>query len=224
MRSLYILFLFFAVTKFYSQEKKENCKVLLANISQKYKGKCLNGLAEGKGEAKGEDSFVGLFHEGYPEGKGKYTFKNGNFFEGYWKKGKKDGEGVFTFYLNEQEMVQKGFWVDDEFVGAADPKNLINVTTESNIVNYSVKKEPNDKSNIAISIYDANVIFVPQNFEISISSGTKEAEIKQYKVKNFSLPFFCEISYSIFTAVGERVCRFSFEVTKPGNYELMIFN
>ncbi len=42
----------------------EKCQVRDQDISATFKGGCKDGLAEGKGTAKGKDVFVGIFHEG----------------------------------------------------------------------------------------------------------------------------------------------------------------
>ena len=59
-----------------------------------YKGTCKNGLANGHGTAIGIDSYTGQFLNGYPEGNGKYTWKNGSWYDGAWKKGVDDGKGT----------------------------------------------------------------------------------------------------------------------------------
>ena len=219
-KKIQMLLLLFSILFFYSQ----NCKVLINTISESYKGKCLNGLAEGKGEGKGEDKYIGVFHEGLPEGKGKYIYKNGNTFEGNFKMGKKEGKGIFTFLIGDNKMVQKGFWVNDEYVGISDTKELISITDRTNVSDYKIEKEENQNNKIRISIIETNLIFVPRKFEIDFNSGTKFLESKYIDVVNFSLPFHCEIRYSIFTSGGEKLCRFSFDITKSGNYQLQIIN
>lgn len=51
-------------------------------ISGKYTGKCLNGLANGKVNQFGEDTYIGKSSkDGLPDGKGKYLYKNGDIFQ-----------------------------------------------------------------------------------------------------------------------------------------------
>jgi hypothetical protein len=63
-----------------------------------YQGDCDEDteLAQGQGEARGADSYVGLFVKGKPDGKGTYTWENGARLEGNFKDGKADGIGVFV--------------------------------------------------------------------------------------------------------------------------------
>ena len=53
----------------YSQDSTKTCKVELKNLTGFYQGECKNGFAHGKGEAKGEHRYVGMFKYGLPNGK-----------------------------------------------------------------------------------------------------------------------------------------------------------
>lgn len=63
-----------------------------------YEGDCdeKSETANGHGEAKGADTYVGTFVNGWPEGKGVYTWENGAHLEGTFKRGKADGPGVYV--------------------------------------------------------------------------------------------------------------------------------
>jgi hypothetical protein len=62
-----------------------------------YEGDCdKHEVAHGHGEAKGADTYVGDFVNGWPEGKGTYTWENGARLEGTFKKGRADGPGVYV--------------------------------------------------------------------------------------------------------------------------------
>ena len=82
----HLLFVLFLSAMFLSGMTQEAApyKVLLNEISGSYKGGCRDGLAEGKGNAEGEDRYSGEFKAGLPDGKGKYTYKNGNVYNGYF--------------------------------------------------------------------------------------------------------------------------------------------
>jgi MORN repeat len=68
-----------------------------AYIRGDYQGDCdeETELAQGRGEAKGADSYVGNFVKGRPEGKGVYTWENGARLDGSFKVGKAHGPGVY---------------------------------------------------------------------------------------------------------------------------------
>ena len=62
----------------YTVIAQENCLVLKPEISGKYTGKCKNGLANGKGKSVGQDTYIGQFSKGWPQGSGTYTWANGD--------------------------------------------------------------------------------------------------------------------------------------------------
>jgi len=97
------------------------CTVLLKAISGNYAGDCRNGLAEGSGQATGEDFYKGDFVKGYPEGKGLYIWKNGATYEGEWKKGMRNGTGIYRFKTEIKDSVLDGQWKNDKFIGKKAP-------------------------------------------------------------------------------------------------------
>ncbi len=211
-------------TKNYSQEKNENCKVLMSTISQNYTGECYNGLANGKGKAIGIDTFVGYFKDGLPNGKGKYTFQNGSLFEGNWNMGKKEGEGKFTFFISKRKMVQKGFWLNDEYFGNTDPNEFFVIKNKSNIPYYNFTRNDDEKNKLVFSMIASNLKFVPINFALKTSSGIKINGLKEITISDFSLPFHFEVEYVIFKSGNLVTCSFAFDINKPGNYELQLIN
>lgn len=79
------------------------CKVLDPDIAETYKGGCKDGLADGRGEAKGKDSYVGNFRAGLPHGKGTYVWHlSGNRYEGDWVNGKRTGKGITIIQNNQR--------------------------------------------------------------------------------------------------------------------------
>ncbi|GAB1394994.1 hypothetical protein MASR1M60_31580 [Rhodocyclaceae bacterium] len=75
------------------------CKVADQDIAASYKGGCKDGLADGKGEARGRDSYVGEFKAGLPHGQGTYVWADSNKncrtakcvrkFVGEWSQGRR---------------------------------------------------------------------------------------------------------------------------------------
>jgi hypothetical protein len=82
-----------------------------------YEGDCeeKNEIAQGHGEAKGADSYVGNFVKGRPEGKGVYTWENGARLEGMFKAGKASGPGT---YVSAKGVRYEGPFVDGKLLGA----------------------------------------------------------------------------------------------------------
>lgn len=107
------------ITAFYTGSGwAQDCKVIPGPISVSYEGECKNGKANGKGKATGLDTYEGDFVAGYPEGKGKYTWKTGDWYEGTWKKGAREGNGEMHYKQDlKADSVLTGIWKKDQYVG-----------------------------------------------------------------------------------------------------------
>ena len=97
----------------------QNCEVKIDSLKGSYTGECYKGMANGNGTAVGIDIYAGNFKNGYPDGNGKYTWKNGNWYDGYWKKGLFEGEGTLhvakTITTDSSEL--KGYWAKGKYIG-----------------------------------------------------------------------------------------------------------
>lgn len=205
----------------------DSCRVLAGKISGTYSGKCLNGLANGKGKSIGEDTYTGNFKDGLPDGKGKYIFKNGDIFQGYWKNGQKDGKGEFEYTLNGKKYKLTGYWKKDEFAGAMDPDVSYRVTSATGINNYTFEKNESGGENgneITISVSSAFTDYVPQDLKIENSSGKVLRNGKKTGITQYFCPLHCEISYTILISDTRKQCRFIFEVMEAGNYTIILSN
>lgn len=207
-----------------SAQQSDSCKVLLSEISGEYVGKCINGLADGKGIAKGIDTYRGMFKKGLPEGKGEYIYQNGNSFTGNFSHGQKHGMGKFIYFINGKENVQKGYWSNGEYAGVSKPDEFYRVTNMSGIEHYSIKKVEGYENQITISFEAVMVRNVPEDLEITISSGELVKENKNYSAYHYSLPVNCSMQFVIRTAMGIRLCNFSFDILAPGKYVVLISN
>jgi hypothetical protein len=96
---------------------QSECRVLLPAISGNYSGKCKHGLADGKGNATGEDFYKGDFVKGLPDGKGIYIWKNGATYDGEWKMGMRDGYGIYSYKFQSRDSILEGEWKNDKYVG-----------------------------------------------------------------------------------------------------------
>lgn len=126
-----------------------NCKVNDVDINKEYRGECRNGLANGKGRAKGRDVYFGEFKDGNAHGQGSYTWATGDTYEGSWVNGErvhgkyKDKDGTYEGdFLNRNHhgfgvykyscscsfwscntCTDKGWWQNGKLVRSCDSKN-----------------------------------------------------------------------------------------------------
>ena len=74
------------------------CKVLDPELQGSYTGGCVNGLAQGKGEARGTATYVGEFDAGRKHGRGVKTWPaTGDRYEGDFVADRKQGKGIYAW-------------------------------------------------------------------------------------------------------------------------------
>ena len=120
---------------FNSSLMAQNCSVLVDSLKGNYVGECQKGIANGYGTAIGIHTYVGNFKNGYPDGKGKYLWENGNWYDGFWVKGLFEGEGTLHLAKTKTSDTSelKGFWVKGKFKGVH--KSSFAVDVMSNKIN-----------------------------------------------------------------------------------------
>ena len=91
-----------------------DCKVNDSDISDEYVGGCLNGLAHGKGKAKGKDTYEGEFKQGNKHGKGSYRWGTGEKYIGDYLNDQRHGKGVQTY---ADGVTYDGDWSDGKYNG-----------------------------------------------------------------------------------------------------------
>jgi hypothetical protein len=101
------------------------CKVLVPGLEGRYSGDCKSGLADGMGEAVGEDYYKGEFVKGLPDGEGTYLWKNGATYTGEWKKGMRHGKGRYEFSYQDRDSILVGDWKNDKYMGRKVPPPYI---------------------------------------------------------------------------------------------------
>ena len=99
-----------------SAAMSHDCRVRDAYLRGAYEGDCdeRTEMAQGKGEAKGADKYVGDFVKGRPTGKGVYTWENGARLDGSFKEGKAHGAGV---YVSAKGVRYEGQFVNGKLEG-----------------------------------------------------------------------------------------------------------
>ena len=113
-----ILLPLFLLSANFCLAQQTNCIVNVKELQGSYEGECKSQKAHGKGKAVGEDTYEGEFKNGYPEGTGKYSWKNGSWYEGGFKNGVKEGDGIMHIITaSQKDSTVTGFWRKGAYVG-----------------------------------------------------------------------------------------------------------
>ena len=92
-------FLAFLLAVFSSAASGQQCKVLDPELQGFYEGKCKDGLAHGKGYARGSAEYEGEFRKGMKHGRGVKRWYWGDRYEGGFFEDRKDGQGMYVLSL-----------------------------------------------------------------------------------------------------------------------------
>ena len=223
----FILFLsIFAFTILSIQvSAQENCKVLIPGIDSIYNGKCKKGLAQGKGNAIGVDSYTGRFAQGLPNGKGTYTWANGDTYIGSWLAGKQHGEGVLILKLEERDSIIDGLRENDIYMG---PKPIApRVITKVGVDRFSFKLSGGSKDRVLIDILQNGTRNTSiSGFLISTSNGveTNTGQLLGYDYIEF--PVTIRLNYMTLNKLKSHEYQviFEFEISEPGDWLVEIHN
>lgn len=102
----------------YAQQDNSSCKVTLRELTGIYTGDCKNGLANGKGDAKGLYHYTGTFKDGMPNGTGDYYLSDSEYYSGNFQDGIKEGKGEMHYVRKAMpDSIVKGYWSGGEFKG-----------------------------------------------------------------------------------------------------------
>jgi hypothetical protein len=204
---------------------QEQCKVLKPEISSSYIGKCKKGLADGKGKSIGKDTYEGQFKEGWPWGKGTYTWANGDTYTGDWEKGLRDGEGDFTFKVNEKDTVVSGLWENDRYKG---PRPVApEVITKVSIDRYNIYKLGHVKDRVLIEFLQNGMPNAGiTNLLINSTSGTETSLGKLIGYENIIFPVVIKVNYMTWNKLRSQQFQaiFEFKITEPGDWRVEIHN
>jgi hypothetical protein len=144
------------ILSFFANEtiaQEKTCEIRLDAIKGTYTGDCVDGKADGKGKAKGTDAYEGDFKEGYPEGKGMYTWQDGHYFIGFFKKGRKEGHGDMYFESAAgNDSVITGYWKKDKYFGPYEKQfEIINNSTRISKIDCRLTDKKGD--NIFVTVH-----------------------------------------------------------------------
>lgn len=200
------------------------CKVLKPEISVTYVGSCKQGLADGMGEAKGEDFYKGEFVKGLPDGKGNYIWKNGAAYQGEWKKGLRDGKGTYTFKSNGKDSTLAGKWKNDKYLGNPNYAPYV-VEYRNNIGRISfirVGDRPYVKYKFSRNGIELNNI---SDLLMQGSSGSESSTGSFTGFEQVTFPFKGKVSFSAPNSFQAAIltCELRYLINEPGSWIVTIF-
>jgi hypothetical protein len=200
------------------------CKVLVPALDGDYDGKCKNGLAHGKGVARGIDTYTGTFRKGIPHGKGKYEWSTGEFYEGDWRNGLREGEGVYVFKINERDTTLAGLWEQDKYMGPKPEKPKI--MQKYNIDRVTFYRQ-GDGGKVELEFYLAGAVNGSiENLSLVGSSGSEFSMGRTVGFQNVEFPFECKVIYRSFNTLMtvQRDCSLELKIFQPGSWQVKIYN
>ena len=206
-----------------SLSAQPGCKVLIPELAGKYSGDCKAGLADGTGEALGEDYYKGEFVKGYPDGEGIYLWKNGDKYTGEWKKGMRHGKGRYEFTSHDKISVQDGEWKNDKYLGMKIPPPY-DIEYRSNIGRVTCFKE-GDKPYVKYRLsragsYNSSV----SELLMQSSSGSEKIFPEFIGYEQVEFPFRGKLTFTAPNAwySAEINCELRITITQPGAWIVTI--
>lgn len=208
----------------------QECVVLADNLKGTYEGGCKKGKADGIGALKGDNSYEGEFKNGYPQGKGKFTFSNGDIYQGEFNKGEMEGEGEYIF-ADSSKSAKVGFWKEDKYISKYLKHYKVYVRT-SHIARTEIKRILDKRENSVTIIVESTTGGLPGNnsapskpaiTEIIPSKGSflNKSELSS-GAKSTSIKL-TSVNYPFKAKVRIRNEEFEFELFEEGFYTINIF-
>jgi hypothetical protein len=207
--------LYFVSFLFTTGLSSQPCNVSVDSLKGQYTGDCKKGKAEGKGTATGIDSYAGNFKNGYPDGQGKYTWKNGSWYEGFWKSGVFEGQGILSGVDNSKPgsvVVLTGFWKKGKYIGVYEKPYIVYSAT-NNVTDVNIRKLNNRESEITLVVKTitggaANALYqllpkarltdvqqVEGRFEQEAPDETSSTVSNKYIFRKVTYPFYAIFSF-----------------------------
>ena len=198
---------------------------MLPSIADRYEGECKKGLAHGEGFATGKDTYRGNFVRGFPEGKGIYTWSTGEVFDGEWIEGQRDGFGIFSFRVNNVDSVLAGYWKEDRYVGQEYHRYEYKVLEKRDIDDARFLRMSHSGDQVRIRFFRSGV----ENSDLTnllLWGDSGYQSISYNGFESITFPFSGQVTYSTSTKLGTGtlICKLSFVIYEPGNWEVEIQN
>jgi len=219
----------------------QDCTVNVDSIKGEYSGGCKKGKADGYGTARGSDTYTGDFKNGYPDGRGKYIWKNGDWYDGYWKKGSFDGQGTLRKTMSGVDSATEttGYWEKGKYIGKYAKPYKLNAQSNA-VTGVEIKKLFSGQSGITITVRSrsrsttvqgknllpkyrlTDILMADGRYDQAITDELSSPFINKYLLRNVSFPFRATL---VFEAVGATLPEkntVSFEIFEDGNWSIEV--
>jgi hypothetical protein len=204
---------------------QKTCKVLVPELDSIYIGKCKKGLANGKGEAIGKDTYKGKFKEGLPNGQGTYIWANGDQYTGDWKEGKRTGEGKLTLITPAGDSTIDGLWENNKYMGLKPiPPQVI---AKTSIDRYTFRQSGGQQKRVLIDFYQNGMRNTGiSNLTLVSSSGIETTLGQSIGFEFVEFPVTIRINYETLNKLKAEKYQaiFEFEISEEGDWIVEIHN
>jgi hypothetical protein len=199
------------------------CQVLLPGLAGKYTGDCKSGLADGTGEAIGEDYYKGEFVKGLPEGAGTYLWKNGAVYIGEWRRGMRHGKGKYEFTYQDRDSVLAGEWKNDKFMGIKVPPPYVIEYRYGigRVTCWKIGDRPYVKYKFSRGGGDTYSV---SNLMMQSSSGSERTNVEFTGYEQVEFPFWGKITFTAPNAwyTAMLTCELRLTINEPGAWIVTI--
>lgn len=226
IRNLFFTFLIFSIFSFGNSIKAQDldCLVKDTSLIGEYNGECKNGLAHGKGVAKGINIYSGNFKKGIPHKFGRYTWMSGDYYEGNFKNGKRNGFGKLVYTENRERKILEGYWNNDKYIGEFEKtSDMYQVIRSFNITRSQFVRTNTEGNHILIRFVSTVEV---SNFSMMGSSGTSNDFQDYLEFRDVEYPFEGYIRYNSPNKANTGVFmkELKFKLLAKGNWEITIIN
>jgi hypothetical protein len=204
---------------------QDTSSVLLKELKGEYQGKTRKGLANGKGEAKGIDTYKGNFKNGLPHGVGRYVWSTGEIYVGEWYKGKPSGQGTYIFKTENGDSSLVGVWKDGVFIGLPSKAPIVN--RYYNVDSFTFRNNEGPLNRVLIDFtQNGNLNTRIENLMLTTSNGTRTSSGQLVGFQNITFPVTITARYDTYNKMGtQKINAFiEFTIYEKGDWLVIVKN
>ena len=219
------------------------CIVTVNALKGSYKGDCRKGKADGMGTATGTDTYTGNFKNGYPDGEGKYTWKNGSTYDGFWKNGLFDGKGTLSKIDDSKTdslIVITGFWKKGQYTGKYEKPYVVTPLT-NNISDINIRKLNTGRAEIILNVKSitsggtslsnpiipkpqlTDIQYIEGRFDQQANDETSSLATNKYTLRGVKFPFHAILTFETTgTSAKLHVEKIEVEILESNNWFIQV--